>query len=127
MDGCGGEGGRGVPDMPSPMFRAQVDCMACHKQRKNASDAAEIVGQVYLAVQDSCDACHATKYDGRLAEIRCPALVMHGTARPRRRIDAPARCRAGGGTGDGPGPAGPDHRRRQAASLAAMVATCRPW
>lgn len=65
-----GTGGVGVPDMPSPMYRTQVDCIACHKSRKLPGDAAEVAGQTFLAVQDSCNSCHGTKYQNRLAEWR---------------------------------------------------------
>jgi nitrate/TMAO reductase-like tetraheme cytochrome c subunit len=61
-----GTGGRGVPDMPSPMSRAQVDCIACHKALKHGSDSAEIVGQTFLGVQESCNYCHGNKYEGVL-------------------------------------------------------------
>ena len=61
-----GTGGRGVLDMPSPMFRAQVDCIACHKNRKSSDADATVVGQTFLAVQDSCNYCHGNKYPGTL-------------------------------------------------------------
>lgn len=65
-----GVGGRGVPEMPSPMFRAQVDCIACHKSLdKDASEAA-VTGKTFIAVQDSCNYCHQTKYDGALNQWR---------------------------------------------------------
>lgn len=63
-----GAGGRGVPDMPSPMYRAQVDCIACHKERKRTEDAAQVVGQTFMAAQDTCDYCHGTKYEGTLKQ-----------------------------------------------------------
>lgn len=58
--GVGGRGG--VPEMPSPMSRARVDCIACHKQTQNSSADAQFVGQTYLAIQQSCDNCHGNKY-----------------------------------------------------------------
>ncbi|MHC5014968.1 MAG: cytochrome c3 family protein [Planctomycetota bacterium] len=61
-----GTGGRGVPDMPSPMYRAQVDCIACHQQRQRSVEMAGVVGQTYVAVQDSCDHCHGNRYDDTL-------------------------------------------------------------
>jgi nitrate/TMAO reductase-like tetraheme cytochrome c subunit len=61
-----GKGGRGVPDMPSPMFRAQVDCMGCHKAKHMGADDAKVTGQTFVAVQESCTYCHASKYDGVL-------------------------------------------------------------
>ncbi len=63
-----GIGGRGIPEMPSPMFRSQVDCIGCHKQRDSPAEMARIVGQTYVAVQDSCDHCHGTRYEGILEE-----------------------------------------------------------
>lgn len=63
-----GIGGRGVPDMPSPMARTQVDCIACHRHQSLPDDLAEVVGQTFLAVTDSCTYCHGAKYDGALEE-----------------------------------------------------------
>ena len=63
-----GVGGRGVPDMPSPMYRTQVDCLACHKSRQRGDLAAEVLGQTFTAAQASCDYCHGNKYAGRLDE-----------------------------------------------------------
>jgi hypothetical protein len=57
-----GTGGRGVPDMPSPMFRAQVDCIACHRERSRSGEIAQVVGQTYVAIQQSCDDCHGNRY-----------------------------------------------------------------
>ncbi len=57
-----GTGGRGVPDMPSPMFRAQVDCIACHRERSRSGEIAQVVGQTYVAIQQSCDDCHGNQY-----------------------------------------------------------------
>jgi nitrate/TMAO reductase-like tetraheme cytochrome c subunit len=65
-----GKGARGVGEMPSPMSRAQVDCIACHKVRQNQEGAATVVGQTFLAVQESCDKCHGTKYPGVLESWR---------------------------------------------------------
>lgn len=65
-----GVGGRGVPDMPSPMFSAQVDCVACHQQRELANDVAQVVGQTFIAAQVACDKCHGSHYGGMLDEWR---------------------------------------------------------
>jgi hypothetical protein len=67
-----GTGGRGVPDSPSPMSRAQVDCIACHKSKDGPADGgrsdavASVIGQTFKATQESCNYCHGTKYDGAL-------------------------------------------------------------
>jgi len=63
-----GIGGRGVPDMPSPMFRAQVDCIACHRHQLRTGESAQVVGQTYTAVQESCLYCHGNKYTGVLED-----------------------------------------------------------
>ena len=39
-----GTGARGVPNMPSPMSQAQVDCIACHKHQENSTEVASVVG-----------------------------------------------------------------------------------
>jgi nitrate/TMAO reductase-like tetraheme cytochrome c subunit len=61
-----GLGGRGVPNMPSPMARTQVDCIACHRHRERPDAEAEVVGQTFTAVADSCAYCHGPKYAGVL-------------------------------------------------------------
>jgi len=61
-----GTGGRGVPDMPSPMYRAQVDCIACHTAQQQLSQNAAVVGQTFVATQTRCDYCHGVKYEGLL-------------------------------------------------------------
>jgi nitrate/TMAO reductase-like tetraheme cytochrome c subunit len=63
-----GSGGRGVPDMPSVMFRTQVDCIACHDFPMNTSDIVEVSGQTYRAALEACTKCHGKQYDGKLAE-----------------------------------------------------------
>jgi formate-dependent nitrite reductase cytochrome c552 subunit len=63
-----GAGGIGVDDMPSPMYRTQVDCIACHrKPGLNATDAA-LTGQSFRTTQESCDNCHGNHYPDRLEQ-----------------------------------------------------------
>src|SRR6185312_13472858 len=38
----------------------------CHKSLQHNSDTAEIVGQTFLGVQESCNYCHGNKYEGVL-------------------------------------------------------------
>jgi nitrate/TMAO reductase-like tetraheme cytochrome c subunit len=61
-----GVGARGVDSMPSPMFRAQVDCIACHRTKEATEATAAVKGQTFVTLQDSCNYCHQTKYDGTL-------------------------------------------------------------
>jgi nitrate/TMAO reductase-like tetraheme cytochrome c subunit len=65
-----GVGGRGVPDMPSPMARARVNCIACHMTKKESSADAQVAGQTFVATQDRCDYCHGDKYKGVLDDWR---------------------------------------------------------
>jgi len=65
-----GIGGRGVPNMPSPMSRAEVDCIACHRHAQLPDPIALVVGQTFTAVSESCVYCHGTKYEGSLDEWR---------------------------------------------------------
>lgn len=62
-----GTGGRGVPDMPSKMHRAQVDCLGCHQQPMREPSESLMAGQSYRAAQESCDKCHGSDYEDRLA------------------------------------------------------------
>jgi nitrate/TMAO reductase-like tetraheme cytochrome c subunit len=61
-----GTGARGVPDMPSPMYRTQVDCIACHRDQKQTDLDATLAGQTFLTSQESCDRCHGNQYEGTL-------------------------------------------------------------
>jgi hypothetical protein len=65
-----GIGGRGVPDMPSPMARARVNCIACHTIKHSDDQAADISGQTFVAKQERCDYCHGDKYKGSLDDWR---------------------------------------------------------
>ena len=63
-----GHGGRGVTDMPSAMYRAQVDCIACHRMHQRGGTEAGVAGQTFVAAQQACDDCHGSKYSDRLVE-----------------------------------------------------------
>lgn len=66
-----GIGGRGVPEMPSSMYRAQVDCIACHQVRAHGVEDAAVEGQTYVAAQQACNMCHGDTSDpqtGKYAE-----------------------------------------------------------
>ncbi len=60
-----GTGGQGVPSMPSPMFTAQVDCIACHLEETSGASHG-VSGYTYLAAQKACDSCHGNRYIGVL-------------------------------------------------------------
>ncbi|MEI7835721.1 MAG: NapC/NirT family cytochrome c [Planctomycetota bacterium] len=80
MDLYRGVGGRGVPAMPSPMFRTQVNCAACHKETKRPGEIAEIVGQTFQASQQCCTDCHGNKYDGEVERLKKIIATSMGDA-----------------------------------------------
>jgi hypothetical protein len=61
-----GVGGRDFPGIPSHMFVAQVDCIACHTEPLFSSGQADMSGQTYAASQEACVQCHGVEYDGLL-------------------------------------------------------------
>jgi nitrate/TMAO reductase-like tetraheme cytochrome c subunit len=88
-----GTGGRGVPDMPSPMARTEVDCIACHRHREVPSETAEVVGQTFAAAADSCQYCHGAKYAGTLGQWKhdlaaLEAKVASACSEARQRVTA---------------------------------------
>lgn len=81
-----GTGARGIAEMPSPMYRAQVDCIACHKAKKQPGEAAEIVGQTFVAMQQACNDCHGARYQGTLDTWR--ELIASKLAQAQGEYDA---------------------------------------
>jgi nitrate/TMAO reductase-like tetraheme cytochrome c subunit len=63
-----GTGGIGVADMPSPMFRANVNCIACHRTREQAEEMLSVRGLTFTADRAGCVYCHGQKYDGTLED-----------------------------------------------------------
>ena len=51
--------------MPSPMYRAHVDCQGCHHPARVGVEA-----EGMSVVEASCRACHAGRYEDRLAQWR---------------------------------------------------------
>lgn len=89
-----GVGGRGVPEMPSPMSRARVSCIACHNEQQKPAKDAQFAGQTFLAAQKSCDGCHGNKYAGTLEEWKSTLAAHLLTAdaallEARKAADAP--------------------------------------
>lgn len=52
-----GQGGRGVPDKPSPMYIAQVDCTGCHMDEKT-SVFGPVGGSSMSSSVRACSDCH---------------------------------------------------------------------
>ena len=53
-----GKGGRGVVDMPSPMFLAQVDCIGCHLSQTTYGNEHILKGTTMLPTVEACVDCH---------------------------------------------------------------------
>lgn len=53
-----GTGGRGVPDTPSAMYKAQVDCIGCHLDEFSNGVESVIKGKVMRPSVKGCVACH---------------------------------------------------------------------
>ena len=94
-----GTGGRGVPEMPSPMYRAQVDCIACHQTLNKPGEVAAVVGQTFVASQARCDHCHGNRYDELLAEWN-QIIAEHLGRAETACVEADAKLRAAKLTGD---------------------------
>jgi nitrate/TMAO reductase-like tetraheme cytochrome c subunit len=56
-----GEGGRGVPVTPNPMFATRVGCSGCHKEFVGGAAAPT---KTIPAKEVACIACHGPKVDG---------------------------------------------------------------
>ena len=56
-----GKTGRGLPEHPSPMFTAGLNCQACHVYHKDA-DGFSGKGESMVAKGESCDSCHGKGY-----------------------------------------------------------------
>jgi len=62
-----GTGGKGSPAIPSHMYTARVDCVACHITPK-AEDAhrVQFTGRTFEASEAACISCHGQLYAGML-------------------------------------------------------------
>lgn len=64
-----GISGKGVENMPSPMFIAQVDCIGCHLVKKGTGkNGNEINGSTLEPSEDGCLNCHGEDYKGMLKD-----------------------------------------------------------
>lgn len=58
-----GVGARGMESMPSPMYLANVDCVACHLEKKTG-----VRGTTFEGSEKGCTECHGKEYTGVLGE-----------------------------------------------------------
>jgi nitrate/TMAO reductase-like tetraheme cytochrome c subunit len=60
----------GLPEMPSPMYLANVDCIGCHYQGQQDGLDARFKGRDWRASQQACVKCHGPKFQGIWQETR---------------------------------------------------------
>jgi hypothetical protein len=63
-----GTGGIGIPDSPSLMFTANVDCVACHRKSGEGHAALHTTKYVERAMGQACVDCHGQGWDNTLKE-----------------------------------------------------------
>lgn len=54
----------GLPEMPSPMYLANVDCIGCHYDDDSQLTETEFMGRTVRAVSASCIKCHGPTFEG---------------------------------------------------------------
>lgn len=81
-----GVGGKGFPTVPSHMFEAQVDCIACHVKPKEAGARMRFAGQTYAASESACVDCHGKTFEGMLQTWNESFVKMIAEIKPK--IDA---------------------------------------
>jgi hypothetical protein len=59
-----GQGRKDIPETPSPMFLAGVDCIGCHVQSQPAGTQAASHALTYAGSEISCSSCHGKEYLG---------------------------------------------------------------
>ena len=60
----------GLPEIASPMFLANVDCIGCHYQEKSAINDVEFLGRTFAASKQACVKCHGPEFKGILDETK---------------------------------------------------------
>ena len=63
-----GTGGIGVPDSPSLMFTANVDCIACHRRAEESQAALHTTKYGERAIGEACVGCHGEGFDDTLKQ-----------------------------------------------------------
>ncbi len=61
-----GSGGIGIPDSPSLMFTANIDCVACHRKGEKSQAALQTTKYTEKALAETCVDCHGEGFDGVL-------------------------------------------------------------
>ncbi len=65
----------GLPEIPSPMFLARVDCSGCHYQKESGAKDAKGRNEVtFIAGDQACVRCHGPKFAGMWDSVRQEVL-----------------------------------------------------
>jgi cytochrome c nitrite reductase small subunit len=80
-----GEGARGVPEMPCPMFLARVDCVGCHLKKEISKNT---ISQetTYTGTEVGCSNCHGPEYLGMVPDAQ--KMVDDTVARLSAKLEA---------------------------------------
>ncbi|MBI5836559.1 MAG: cytochrome c3 family protein [Candidatus Eisenbacteria bacterium] len=62
--------GLGLPRIPSPMYVANVDCIACHTVKGGDPREVQFRGRNWRASHEACVKCHGAKYRGVWEETK---------------------------------------------------------
>ncbi len=60
----------GLPEIPSPMYLANVDCIGCHYQEEMPPEEQEFRGHTVAASPQACVKCHGPAFEGILKQTR---------------------------------------------------------
>ncbi|MBI4862610.1 MAG: NapC/NirT family cytochrome c [Candidatus Riflebacteria bacterium] len=63
-------GSLGLPDLPSPMHEAHVECIGCHFKEQADRGDREHRGETFRASTDACTKCHGPKFKGIWEETK---------------------------------------------------------
>jgi cytochrome c nitrite reductase small subunit len=80
-----GRGGKGIPEMPSPMYLAAVDCLGCHIVEEDGKTEFEqkLTGKTFKASNTGCIKCHGEKYAGLVNDWKKELNSAIGVIEPR--------------------------------------------
>jgi len=80
-----GTGGKALPQMPSPMYLANVDCVACHivPEKEKEESGEKFHGKTFKASNAGCIKCHGDKYAGLVDDWKKELDVAVRAVEPR--------------------------------------------
>jgi len=79
-----GSGGIGVPDSPSLMYTANVDCIACHQKTEESRAALHTTKYAERALEKACVDCHGEGFDKTLKHWK--VLLSRAESETNQRI-----------------------------------------